>query len=92
MTVRELDDLAASCRARVQALVDADVSMAVVQRTIEASALSAEEKSELWLEAWSRLDASFQDAGEGDVEDSGPRDLDDERAVVGTSSGLLGHD
>lgn len=85
-------DVIVRCRARVDALLDAGASMGVVERAIEAFALTSEEKSALWLGAWSRRYPSIADACDGVILGWGARGLTRQRAVAATSSGVLGHD
>ena len=84
-------DLRASCRTRVDALVDASAGMGVIERTIEAFALPSEEKASLWLGAWSRRYPLIDDPFDGVILGWRPPELTGQR-VVATSSGVLGYD
>ena len=84
-------DLRASCRARVDALVDAGAGMGVIERTIEAFALPSEEKAVLCLGAWSRRYPVIDEPCDAVIRGSGPPGPTGQR-VVATSSAVLGHD
>ena len=68
-------DLIGRCRVRVNGLLDASAGMGVVERSIEAYALTGEEKSALWLGAWSRRYPLIGDSCDGVILAWGRRGL-----------------